>query len=69
LVSLAKNQKSGGFDIDKNRRGRYISFNGLKQKTNAMTRRVVPLRKQREKAAGVSLRERGAVNVPCERSG
>ena len=48
--------------VDKSRATRYSSFTTLKR-LHAVTRRVAPLRKHREKAAGVSLRERGAVNV------
>ena len=50
------------FAVDKIHGTRYSSFTTLKQ-IHAVTRRVAPLRKPREKAAGVSLRERGAVNV------
>ena len=68
LVSVIK--ILGGFRlcIDKAAGRGYHNFNSLKQ-TNAMTRSVAPRRKHREKAVGVSLRERGAVNVTCEQPG
>ena len=43
------------FSIDKSDAKRYYILNTQKY---AMIRRVIPLRKPREKAAGVSLRER-----------
>lgn len=50
------------FAVDKIHGRRYSSFTILKQ-IHAVTRRVAPLCKPREKAAGASLRERGVVNV------
>ena len=63
LASMIKIRAPRCFRIDKGAGRGYHNFNSVKQ-SNAVTRRVALSRKPREKAAGASLRERNAANVP-----